>query len=66
MDRIVPSLIFAVPYAVVFTLVRGVLDDHLLWPVALAIAIVPGLLTGFAAYYLYTRIAKKPWRWWGT
>ena len=56
----VSSLVFAVPTAFVMSLVLGILDDHLAWLVAFAIAIVPGVLSGWAAHYLYNRIAEKP------
>ena len=62
-DSLVRGLVTAVPTAVVLSLVLGILDDHLAWPVALAIAFVPGALSGLAAYYLYLRMTKKPWRW---
>lgn len=59
-DTIIHSLAVAVPSAFVTSLVLGILDDHLSWPIALAIAIVPGVLSGLAAHYLYRHMAKQP------
>ena len=58
--NVVYSLVIAVSTAAVTSVVLGILDDHLAWIVALAIAIVPGVLTGWTAQYLYNHMAKKP------
>ena len=41
------------------SLLLGILDEHFSWIVALAIAIVPAVLSGLATQYLYNRIANK-------
>ena len=57
---VVEILVIAVPTSIVFSLVRARLDDQLMWIVAVAIAIVPGVLAGLVAQYLYKRMVKKP------
>lgn len=47
MDRkrnTVASVVVIVPTTAVILIVRGIIDDHMSWPVALAIALVPGAL----------------------
>ena len=58
--NVVSSVVIAVPTACVMSLLLGILDEHFSWIVALAIAIVPAVLSGWAAHYLYNRIANKP------
>ena len=58
--NVVSIVVVAVPTSVVMSLLLGILDDHFAWIVALAIAIVPAVLSGWVAHYLYNRMANKP------
>ena len=58
--NVVSRVVIAVPTAFVTSLLLGILDEHFVWIVALAIAIVPGVLTAWVAHHLYNRIAQRP------
>ena len=45
----VSGLVVGIPTASVTSVVLGILGDHLAWNVAIGIAIVPGVLVGWAA-----------------